>query len=120
MLTVTAADSIDEQVARVEDHRSRDETESDASSSAGLVERLLDELERDGADQNAAAECHNHAERSLSDGETESECAANDQGRRGGEAVCERSEHVPESSWGGQTRTTRADTMSSTRGDRFS
>ncbi len=93
MLAVAAADSVDEQVARVEDHGPRDEAESDAASTARLVERLLDELERDGADQNAAAEGHDHAERPLSDGEPEREGAAHDQGRGGGEAPCEGSEH---------------------------
>jgi hypothetical protein len=57
------------------------------------VERLLDELERDCADQHAAAECHDQAERPLADAAVERERAAGDQRRGGEKAPRERGQH---------------------------
>jgi len=48
------------------DQRAGEEPESHAAFPAGLVERLLNELERHSTDQHTAAEGHDQAERSLS------------------------------------------------------
>ena len=69
-----------------------------ASFPAGLVERFLDELEGDCADQDTAPEGHDHAERPLSHRVTECKGPADDQGRGGDKAPSERSQHRFESS----------------------
>src|SRR5215212_6017938 len=56
-------------------------------------ERLADELIRNGADQNAAAEAHDDAERPLADLPLQRVGAAGDQRRRSEESPSERGEH---------------------------
>ena len=92
-----AAHPVDQRVAGVEDQRAGEEPDRDAAVAAVRVPRLLDELERDGADQHAAAERHHDAEQARADRPQERDRAAEDQRRRGEEAPAERLEHQPAS-----------------------
>ena len=60
-------------VSEEEDSGSGEEAERDSAIAGGGLERLVDELEGDGADQDAGAEGHDQAERAPADREAKRE-----------------------------------------------
>ncbi len=93
VLTVAAAHPVDQEVARPERHRAREEAERDAAPSALAIPRLLHELEGDGADEHAAPERHHETERLLADPPAERDSPTDDQGRGGEKAPREGRRH---------------------------
>jgi hypothetical protein len=78
-LAVFAAQPVDQGVSGEEDARSGQEPEPDGAVAAGRVGCFLDELERDGADQHAAAERHHQAQGAIADSIAERDDTADDQ-----------------------------------------
>ena len=88
------AHPIDEQVADVERHGAGSKTHSDPEPpSLEDLERFLDEVVRDSAEQNARAEGHGQTERLARDLETQADRATKEQRGRGAKAPRERPDH---------------------------
>ena len=92
-LRPVAAHPVDERVADEERQRAGRKPEREAAAPRRRLERLRDELEGDGADQDAGAERHDQPEQALADREDERDRAAEDQRRAGEEAPDERRPH---------------------------
>ena len=86
MLAHLSTHAVDEYVACEERDRSRKEAEGDAPGAAPGCECFLDQLEGDGADQDAAAERHHHPEGAFADAKPKRYDAAEDQRRSREEA----------------------------------
>ena len=71
-----AAKAIDEGVSEEEHGGSGEEAQRDSAVAGGGLERLVNELEGDGADQHAGAEGHDQAERTTADREAKRNEAA--------------------------------------------
>jgi len=67
---------VDERVSKEEDTRSREEAERHAAVADGGLERLLYELEGDGADEHPRTEGHDHPEQASADRKRERDDAA--------------------------------------------
>jgi len=93
MLPVGASPAVDEQIAGPERRGAGEQPERDAGSPSVPVPGFVDELEGDGADQHAAAEGHDEAERPFADAPAERHDAAHDECRGGEKSPSERSRH---------------------------
>src|SRR6185436_4568823 len=92
-LAAGAAHAVDQPVADEEDQRPDQQSECDPAFPGRGVERLLDELERDGADQHAGAEGHDQPQHAPLDADPERDEAADDERRARDQPPEERCAH---------------------------